>query len=696
MNSIAKTPSTPDPAANWFFNQLGLLALFFIIVAFGSAILMVIFRSGLPIPWRLIVLAPMLFVNAVLLPFLLPTQLRQRCLSKPAIIPVMSFGMLALPVLEFPFGPMLGWIHLPLAISALYRARGALKTIKIREALFCALAAPLFCIYLFATYNQLGYATIYSPEIALTIKLNYDSNFHTAIAHIFQNYGRIAPGFDGFTSIHYHYFSHIWFAAMSSIGQTSPLFSYPICQLVITIPFLFWAVSIGALLYAERNCGSCLSLIAAVIAIAIFIDQVGWRSYYISESFTISLGLLLCILPLLYEGGLERMQSVGDDAYRVLITLLLSCVALGLKISVGFLWGAAVGYVALIRYPVFRISTLAYLACLGAILLLGFYIFHDTTALGGNFELFYMFRNGSRYVIFASLFVPILAGTAALWKRRLRNSFCSKRAAAKDLTLGVRVVAWITLVSMIPGSIMVLLSGAWWYFLNVSHWVALPLLVSQCIGRRQWLAFKHDRFTLPFAAFMVAFGGWLLWPNGIQPDSILRVGLSPVMALAQRTVEDANSWAGKDRTNPNAISWTRLAHLSALFPTRFADTLIKSPGAIMEALVEEGSAGDIKNFAVYVPPTNDGFWTITPTPWCGAASMLIPSLTGVPMILGLPPLRYGCTLEGYGFSSFPNAESRAVSNDVLCQHAVKRDMKRVFVLRSLTETAINEVISCGR
>src|SRR4029079_8961206 len=125
--------------------------------------------SGLPIPWRLIVLAPMLFVNAVLLPFLLPTQLRQWCLSKPAIIPVMSFGMLALPVLEFPFGPMLGWVHLPLAISALYRARSALKTIKIREVLFCALVAPLFCIYLFATYNQLGYATIYSPEIALAI-----------------------------------------------------------------------------------------------------------------------------------------------------------------------------------------------------------------------------------------------------------------------------------------------------------------------------------------------------------------------------------------------------------------------------------------------------------------------------------------------------------------------------------------------
>jgi hypothetical protein len=51
--------------------------------------------------------------------------------------------------------------------------------------------------------------------------------------------------------------------------------------------------------------------------------------------------------------------------------------------------------------------------------------------------------------------------------------------------------------------------------------------------------------------------------------------------------------------------------------------------------------------------------------------------------------------EFNGFFQFPDAESRDVTHDVLCRRASPRAIRRIFVLRSLTEPDRNQLVDCG-
>jgi hypothetical protein len=122
-----------------------------------------------------------------------------------------------------------------------------------------------------------------------------------------------------------------------------------------------------------------------------------------------------------------------------------------------------------------------------------------------------------------------------------------------------------------------------------------------------------------------------------------------------------------------------------------------SPISRIAGLVEAAKSGrDPRAFAVYVPPGNRAFWGGKDV--CQKRPFLIPALTGIPMLKGVPR---ECPVIGswgafccrdYGPESF---DEELAPGD-LCAHAARRGIASVFVLRSVDEPDRNEVLRCGR
>ena len=667
--------------------QLAFLAAFFGLVGLCSAGLTALYRTGLPIPWLLLAMASALLVSATLAPFLLPSRLQDRCWATPFLVPLTCLAMLLLPVLGLVVGPLIGWVTVAGAAVALYRARQAFAALRLGNWIFIALAAPLLSLYLFGTYNQLGHATIYSPELALTGQLKNDSYLHTTLARMIQDFGRASPGYDGLGSIPYHYGSHIWLAALASIGRSQPLFAYPVGQLVVAIPFLFWALASAVVTMGRGEIRSVALLLSGILIVAVLFDQVSWTSYYISESFTLSLGILLCLVPLLFDLIEEATRSAGLERLRWAVALSFGFLLAAVKLSVGLLWGVAVAYLLLRRPQPWSPRALASLAFLAGSLLLAFYLFRrNATGVGGGFAPFYMFGTGYlRDGIAASLLLPAVAMALALL-RLGPQSFGSLGQAIRDRrTLGLEVLAAVTAAALLPGSVMVMASGNWWYFVNVAHWLAFPAAalmlaggalggLSSDLGRRL--------VAIPLAVLFGAWCLWLIWPLGIPAKSVLRAGLAPVAALAKQVVLET-----KTPIPPDSIPG-----LPPFFPAEIATALADTPGARLATMARTAAEGRRDGFALFVPPDNRAFWELTP--WCATAPLLVPAITGLPLLYGRPAADRDCTDLYNGFHAFPDAETRDLTAEQLCLRAQQRHIERVYILRSLTEPGQNETLTC--
>ena len=88
-----------------------------------------------------------------------------------------------------------------------------------------------------------------------------------------------------------------------------------------------------------------------------------------------------------------------------------------------------------------------------------------------------------------------------------------------------------------------------------------------------------------------------------------------------------------------------------------------------------------RNFAIFVSPEYSAFWSQNKLCW--AQPFVLPATTGMPMLFGLPPKRFGCNItKDYGYAAYDI--SRSSSNDFddsqLCEAASQRNFGGVFIV----------------
>jgi hypothetical protein len=70
-------------------------------------------------------------------------------------------------------------------------------------------------------------------------------------------------------------------------------------------------------------------------------------------------------------------------------------------------------------------------------------------------------------------------------------------------------------------------------------------------------------------------------------------------------------------------------------------------------------------------------WSLNPD--CAAAAFVLPALTGLPMLDGLPPLKLGCKLENYGYSDYgPSDRSHELTDFDLCREVRSKGFSAVI------------------
>jgi hypothetical protein len=318
------------------------------------------------------------------------------------------------------------------------------------------------------------------------------------------------------------------------------------------------------------------------------------------------------------------------------------------KISVGFVLGAAVaaGFAFQGRKNPWRLIAALLVGILPPIVV---YLAYPVSA-GTDEPMFVLFDffTYERPAIYALLLASIITFLAL----RRMPSTVSEKSLVVALLSGMWAGLGASYVLNAP-------AGAQYYFSDPGSW--LGLLVIPVLGMvPRWLSARA-----PKSGFLIV-SGMIVTLLALHDDKL-------------RGVEQIKTWQ------------TVFSKDAAPDASGAGDVLFESGAVerVLESVIDHATAVD----AVLVDGDFAAFWTSQKTCW--AASILLPALTGKPMLQGIVPDAYGCEITPYyGFSEYALAEGRAptdLGQATICKSAAARGFENLLVVTA--ETAV--VISCG-
>ena len=655
------------------------LALIGITVSLCNAIVYYPLRLGLASPPLLVPTCVLIVAATLLAPLLLP---RRGLFANPnvrsATMPLLSLAVMASVVIALFLHAFLLMLYVAVILAGARRALQLLRTQSSLQLFFCISVGCVIGLYLFGTVQSLNLAGVYSPEQSLIGTLNHDTIFHSAIAFLIQNFGVPSLGVDGIIPIRYHFGSHLWLAALGRMTLSDPVFSYGAGVPIVLAPTLIAALFLSAV-SIDRGRKSLPAYLLVGVVLVLLSDAIGWKSYYISESYTCGLIGLLLLLPLFAlvagDAPLPPRQLSIALAMAVLVIPLL----LVLKVSVGSLWTGALGYTVLRRYG---FSNRVMLTCFaaGAIFLVVVHILSpspkDYKALSGSLIVPFFFFRLFGPVSLSSFAIPLvllLSKTRLYGGEGLRATFSAKSDLMFEVTMVVMVLG------AIPPTIGLPQDSAVWYFLNVSQWIAMALLITRFAPASfPWQA--RDVILRAVPIIVVSAGLALLLLPGVYKQ-------------ASSVLLDANSKSGgrllHGRT-PSRYFYQTLVNEHVLWGSEFRDTVTATAGAQLIQIVRHAIPRPDRNTAIFIPPQNKAFWSRSPT--CMEKFNSQVSLTGQPSLLGEPP---ECDTDAYTSDYGARFQSRSTSDRELCEHAKQRNIQRVLVVAESRPSERNQIIDCG-
>ncbi len=677
MVSPAVVEEVPGGSTS-LLTHLSFFATFCVLLSWLMAAGVIVVRLGLPTPPRLVLTCLSVLTAAAYAPFLLSGSALGRLAQRPWALPLPTLAVLLSPVLALIVGAGLLVVYPVAAIVGAARSvrhwRGA-ATGPTRPQLAVLVVGPLLLsLYVFGQATDRENATVYSPEFAALGLLHSDTYFHSAVSSMIQNQGVASIGADGTRPIHYHVGSHHWFAAIGRMAGELPPYSYPFGILIVVLPALFLLLFGASRALATNDAVPAATLVLLGSGLVMLLDRVNASYFYVSESYQFGLLVLLAATPIL----VTLVRTVDPGARNVLtrVAVLVALVGVGfaMKISVGLILAGATGYVLVRRFRRVRVLLPAGVA-LAAAVVVGMLAFRDRSGVGAtSFGLLDYFRTWKSYLAVSSLLVPAVVLLLLLRDRRSAADGSGPHDQRGDAGL----VLVVTLLALAPALLLDLYGLAAWYFLDVAQWFALPLLLA----------------AIP-AADLNAFGRALVASRaGLAAGSLVAVVIAVpvtqamlvprhVAGLTRQMLEALNRTAPPGDAlpvSPDSFFRTSLRDEQRLFGRAFSDALAAAYGSrtVREVRRVTRSVDDV---GVFVPPENEAFWTLPRA--CFAAPFVIPALTGLPMVKGLPAATATtCIRPNFGFGDYPpESRTEAIGDQEICVHARAQGLRAVVVLR---------------
>jgi hypothetical protein len=636
-------------------------AAFGAMVSAGTTAVVLLARACLENPPILAAFGPLVMTAGVFAPFLLPMRWQER--APRFVYPLVTLAVLLSPILVVVTGRAVGIVYPILAAAGLVRGIPVVLAGGWRRLAWSTTAALVLAPYLVSEILRIPYAHIYLPEFALLGPpfMTSDTIFHTSLAHMIESFGRASRGLDGLVWYPYHVASHAWFGFIGRITGTTPFSVFAFVQATLSVPALLTSALLATACFTRNGAGPIVHA-AVALGIVLVFDAIGWTSYYIGESQTLGLVIILLALPLLADVADVEERSAPADWGRALAATAVVVVAVATKVSSGALLAAGFGWAA-VRAPSRR--RLAFLVMLAVAGFLALHWFSPRTrqSLLHSFEPFAFLKQLSpenRWPATATLALPILYLGRLLVRRRLDR--------------WGEVVLVMTLLASVPGLVFRLWDATAWWFWNTSYWIAVPLVASAArpVGQLGRVAAR----ALPVAILVLA---------------IARFSLHSFVALAARLDPLPPD------TGVRQFAWEWVTTCRGHVAAPIADRLRSGEGPRLLATLAAVVPDDHRGVAIFIPPSNLDYWKMD-EPWaCRRRPSYFPALTGLPLLEGIGPrCPIYVTTPDNGFSELDISSITMPTTDhELCVHAGDVGITTVVVLESLVEAAKNRVLRCA-
>ncbi len=565
-------------------------------------------------------------------------------------------------------------------------------------------------------WGRIYKSPLFMEMLMSTGHIHHDVLAVAALGNVLRTYDVASVGLDGTAYMAYHWGTPWLFAQWSNLAGFSVMEFYQLVVPVTMIPFFFGGVIAFALegryaIFQRRVSDLRVAYASGSLAFdprlgptfwVVFLaatvgfmpiegmDTLGvWTSnVMISESYSVAVPVALLLLAttiVFWQCGgnavLEGRGTIKDYVFLVIV-LPATIVALGyLKISLMIL--AFVGIIfAGIRLGAYRRW---YLVAIGVLLTALVAFTYPRVSLAAHREGIVPFDFLKGYVplqwwpffFLFHLFWSLLYICLRLRSEGARTLGDVASLSRNGRILDVELVLLIALVGVAPGMVMHIDGGSAFYFSDVQRWLSVGLLLAggssliPRLGRRRWTELKTIGLAFVVLPFAIATArNSVYWPvRMLRANAQTRIELYPESeraALAPRISEL------RRLRDPVKLA----SGLAAARNTNQVRGLVELDGLSLQQKAR---------MAVFVPQSEEKYWSmLTRDNACSFSSFLVPSLTGMVMIDGMPPV--GCTLSPYyGLSVFRKRTQPQTAADetpdALCVRARRLGLQRVLVVR---------------
>jgi len=544
---------------------------------------------------------------------------------------------------------------------------------------------------------------IFSENIS-TYQVFKDTFFHSSIVNMIELYGIPSTGLDDVPFLPYHAGSHWIFFNIIILLDVSSVTFYNIAFPIIFIPFMFSSLLLLVISLKKwkiKNLSNWTLRSDFKFWLILFIANIGfiyypfahnkmvlyWNLHLTGESYSLSLTFSFLLLGMLLSFIIHQHNVLTKkiDIVFVLLILPIMISIIGYtKLTTVFLILAILFYL-FIRLRLYRITlyNLSFIIISGiGIVFVIFSLFIVNRATGFEaqsvsiFHPFHFLRTWIKpslwlFFIFFCCFWSISFITMRLWyEKSINNVSQLKYLFVNKQLIDVEIVILLCVVGLLPGILFHMppfnqptSATSNVYFYDFQNWIALSFLLAS-IGKFSNLLNKKVQVIL---LIPVIFGGYFFVSNYIYHVNNL---YSKELHLSKLI-----------KNNPNYLSTPE--------------------GKILQLLHKVGRdmlLSETKKTLVFIPQSNTVFWQTKLLDGCDAIPFLVPAITGMAMLDGLPPT-YCKPPKGYGYDSYENFGVRTkpqtnTKNKALCSKALDKGFSQILRIDSIYTKP--RLISCKR
>jgi hypothetical protein len=541
--------------------------------------------------------------------------------------------------------------------------------------------AALFIIQIGGT----KYVNFFADQLALFGRTDGDVFGHGAITNSLRYFGVPSMGIDGIRQLHYHVGVNILAAALAKARDLDAIFAIVLVKVLVLTPVLVRIVASAAHLFCQSLAATVgtLRLLGWVLGIVALLplSNVG-NARLASESMLLGGILLLCVMPsmLLHWNQQETANRVHWSFWLAMIPLITVS-----KVSGGAIWFGLVGYTAARTFGLQNLRTWTIAGVALILFAAALWLASDPAGMGGRWfgTPYYVERawDNNDYLMPMRIQLEWLGALAGLWMlTRHRHAQASRRIWEPMLVVAVG--------ANLPGLLMQIPGGDAYYFITVSNWLALPVLIGACavLQGRVGKARTSQRWIK--RGLVLALAVAAIWPS--VPE--VRLGLRHFVAGSALLRSGDLSFYDNDNKRPvredAERAWDILDHKTLLSGPR---AVAPADGLLAKLIELRGERGNTA--ALYVSPGVADYWNYLRD--CDLAATFPMAMAGVQMIDGYNPDQRVCRQE-ISRRGYPDVPERRVSkNDTeLCALAQERRINAIYVIESLTDRSHDRLLAC--